>query len=362
MIAIGSDPRRAHGLRPFLTLADEPAQWEPGKADAMVAALRTAAGKSDGRIIWLGTRPLSGTGHFFETELEQPGALVYAADAEDDPFVYRTWYKGNPSLRVMPTLQDAIRTEAERAKGDEAAFAAFKALRLNLGGAGTLEFTLCDVEAWRAAEERIGTRERAPVVAVDLASTGMAAAAAVWPSGQVDAFAAFPSEPDLAERGRRDNVGGLYERMADRSELVQAGEHAIDIPRMMREAVDRWGVPCAIVCDRWREGELRQALNEASFPRVPLIVRGMGYRDGSEDVRNFKRALAESWLCAEESLLLRHALSVARLDVDPAGNEKIKRHGPRTRDDAAVALVLAASEAYRRGEDYEATGFRYAIA
>ena len=40
---IGSDPKRAHGLRPFLVLADEPAQWESssGKSEAMASALRT---------------------------------------------------------------------------------------------------------------------------------------------------------------------------------------------------------------------------------------------------------------------------------------------------------------------------------
>ena len=42
---IGSDPKRAHGLRPYLVLADEPAQWESGKAEAMISALRTGLGE-----------------------------------------------------------------------------------------------------------------------------------------------------------------------------------------------------------------------------------------------------------------------------------------------------------------------------
>ena len=32
---IGSDPRRAHGLAPVLVLANEPAQWEHTKAEAI---------------------------------------------------------------------------------------------------------------------------------------------------------------------------------------------------------------------------------------------------------------------------------------------------------------------------------------
>ena len=55
---IASDPRRAHGLAPALVLADEPSQWEPSKAEAMLAALRTGLGKIPGsRLVALGTRP-----------------------------------------------------------------------------------------------------------------------------------------------------------------------------------------------------------------------------------------------------------------------------------------------------------------
>ena len=47
--AIGSDPRRAHGLAPVLVLADEPSQWEPAKAEAMVAALANVTWKAAGQ-------------------------------------------------------------------------------------------------------------------------------------------------------------------------------------------------------------------------------------------------------------------------------------------------------------------------
>lgn len=51
----------------------------------------------------------------------------------------------------------------------------------------------------------------------------------------------------------------------------------------------RWGDPAAVVCDRWREAELRQALEAVSFPPCPLIVRGQGYKDGGADVREFRK-------------------------------------------------------------------------
>ena len=45
---LGGDPRVAHGLRPALVLADEPAQWEPARSEKMLAALRTGLGKVPG--------------------------------------------------------------------------------------------------------------------------------------------------------------------------------------------------------------------------------------------------------------------------------------------------------------------------
>ena len=56
---IGSDPGRAHGLRPALALLDEPAQWEPGRADRMLAGdpYRVGEGSGESRLIALGTRP-----------------------------------------------------------------------------------------------------------------------------------------------------------------------------------------------------------------------------------------------------------------------------------------------------------------
>ena len=78
---IGSDPRRAHGLAPVLVLADEGAQWEPGTAEAMLAALRTSLGKvPGGKLIALGTRPMEftvriGTGLRFQLR-EEPGDPV----------------------------------------------------------------------------------------------------------------------------------------------------------------------------------------------------------------------------------------------------------------------------------------------
>ena len=103
---IGSDPRRAHGFRPFLVLFDEPAQVEPGSSEAMIAALRTGLEKTPGsRLIALGTLPADG-GHWFSTMLRSAAyTQLHAAPKDAPPFRVSTWAKANLSLPYLPSLK-----------------------------------------------------------------------------------------------------------------------------------------------------------------------------------------------------------------------------------------------------------------
>ena len=66
---IGSDPAKAHGLRPALALLDEPAQWDAAKQERMLAAIKTGMGKVPGsKLIALGTRPADDA-HWFSRML-----------------------------------------------------------------------------------------------------------------------------------------------------------------------------------------------------------------------------------------------------------------------------------------------------
>ena len=132
---IGSDPKRAHGLAPALVLADEPSQWEAGKSESMIAALRTGLGKlPDTRLIALGTRPADES-HWFSRMLDGGGdySQLHAARPDDPTFQRTTWKRANPSLDKMPDLESAIRKDAKRGKSDPSALASFEGLRLNKG-------------------------------------------------------------------------------------------------------------------------------------------------------------------------------------------------------------------------------------
>ncbi len=352
---IGSDPGNAHGLRPALVLADEPAQWPTATADRMVTALRTGLGKVTGsRLIALGTRPADEMHWFAKLLVTAPYAQCHAARASDPPFQRRTWKRANPSLDHLPSLEAQLRTEVKDARRDPDALAGFRALRLNLGTADTAGSYLLDAERWTEALDLADLDRAGPyVLGIDLGTNeAMSAAAAYWRGGMLDAFAVFPETPPLGERGLADGVGRLYVRMAERGELIQAGARVSDLRALLAEVLARWRAPAAIFVDRWRVAELRQALDAVRFPVCPVVTRGQGYKDGGEDVRQFRRAMLSYLVRPTESLLLASAVAEARTVSDPAGNAKLAKGSQggrrvRAKDDAVAAALLAVGAGWR---------------
>ncbi len=106
-----------------------------------------------------------------------------------------------------------------------------------------------------------------------------------------------------------------------------------------------------VSCDRYREAELRQALDDVGL-RCAVVFRGQGFRDGSEDVRLFRSAVLGGKVHSPRSLLLRSAIGEARVLRDPSGNEKLAKGSQagrrvRARDAAAAATILAVAQGCR---------------
>ena len=165
--------------------------------------------------------------------------------------------------------------------------------------------------------------------------------------------AAFPTIPDLSERAVKDGVGQLYHSCRDRGELILTEGRVSDIEVLLAEAWERFGSPSRIVADRWREAELRDALDASGIPACELEVRGMGYKDGAEDLRAFRRACESRKVTPVPSLLLRSALAEARAVSDPAGNSKLSKGAEggrrlRAKDDALAAAILGVATGMRQ--------------
>lgn len=361
--ARGSDPRRAHGLAPALILCDEPAQWPERTAETMVAALQTALGKIPGaRMIALGTRAAT-PDHWFERWLTGGAdfAMSFLTPEDDPPFKRSSWIKANPSARHMPTLAAAITADAMRARQDSSALASYRALRLNQGVADTAYQLVLDADTWAACE----TEDPPPMSGlccwgIDLGATAaMSAVASYWPeTGRLEVMAAFPGEGmTLARLGARDGVGDAYEDMARRGELMQTSGRTVDVSELVGEAISRYGAPDCVASDRWREGELLDALEQGGVKSGVWTPRGMGYKDGGDDVRRFRRRCIDGLVSTPVSHLMRRALAGARVSVDPAGNAKIAKSGAGRasghRDDPVVAAMMAVAEGdrqYQTGE------------
>lgn len=359
--AISSDPRRAHGMRPSLVIADEGAQWPVATSDKMFAALNTALGKmAHSRLIAVGTRP-EDQSHWFQRMLEDADfSMCYSADSDDDPFAESTWCKACPQLKSLPHLFAMVQSEARAARRDPALLSQFRALRLNQGISDVAINPLLAAEEWLASEDvdvyGAAKREGPMYWGIDLGATAaMCGLGSYWPvSGRLEGLGAFPSEPSIAKRERSDGVKpGQYQAMRDRGELLVLGHKVVPVDEFLLKAESVFGGrPVRLACDRWRIGELEDAVTAAGWTDVRIEKRGMGYKDGGEDVRLFKSAFLSDKVKPVQSLLMRSAMSECRLVSDPAGNQKIakKAEGGRRRggrDDPAVAAVQAVALAER---------------
>ena len=319
----------------------------------MMAALSTSMGKiPEARMVQLGTRPAS-SGHPFERALKT-SKHVYKAPMKSNPFSRSTWLKANPSLPWLPDLEARLRLEAKAAKKDPDALQMFRALRLNQGVSDTLERFVVDPKMWELAEGE-APREGKTVWGVDLGtSAAQSSIACYWPdTGRLECIAAFPELPSLAERGFADGVGPLYRRCHDRGELLVLGSRISDVGLLLREGHDRWGAPSLVACDRWRLAELREKLEASPIPVCEVEERGQGFRDGAQDIRDFRAAVVSGAVTPVLSLLLRSALAEARTVGDAAGNEKLSKgsEGGRrgmARDDSMAASIVGVAAGYRR--------------
>ena len=366
---IGSDPRRAHGLRPYLVLYDEPAKTEPGQADAMRSALLTGLGKTpNSRLIALGTQAAEGD-HWFAKMLRSTDTYtqLHAASKESPPFSVGTWKKANPSYRYLPSLRAQLKAEAELARRDGVLLQSFKSLRLNMGLTDVVSGVLLEADVWEKIEGE-AERKGEYVLGIDIGgSTAQSAASGYWPdTGALHAFAVFPEHPDLAMRATNDGAGSLYEQCHQRGELLLAGDLVSDIGALLSEALERWGTPAAIASDRFKKAELIQVLNALDFPVADLVLRGMGWQEGSEDVRAFQLAALDGHLVPVKSLLMRASMGEARLVGDVAGNWKLAKgtqggRRSRAKDDVVAAMILAVAVG-RRGSVVSSGGPVYALA
>lgn len=356
---IAADGRSILGGAPTLAILDERAAWEREKGDTLENAILSGLGKRDGRALIISTSAPDDANTFSRwLDEPPPGTFVqehrppFGLPADDA----ESLLIANPGAREgIGASLDWLQAQARRAiaRGGSA-LSSFRNLNRNERVSSEDRSVVVTVDEWMSGEvspDALPERSGPCIVGVDLGgSRSMSAAAFFWPeTGRLEALGTFPARPGLADRGSADGVGTRYTEMKERGELTVMGDNTVPPGPWLAEIVRRLDgvVPACVVGDRFRHAEFSEAMQKANL-RVPFIWRGFGWKDGSEDIERFRRALFDGQVKSVPSLLLRSAFSDAITLIDPAGNAKLAKARSLGRIDAAAATILAVAEGARR--------------
>jgi len=356
---IAADGRSILGGAPTLAILDERAAWEREKGDLLENAILSGLGKRNGTALIISTSAPDDA-NTFSRWMDEPPPGTYVQEHRP-PFGLpaddaESLLIANPgAVEGIGASVEWLQAQARRAiaRGGSA-LSSFRNLNRNERVSSEDRSVLITVDEWLTAEvsaSDLPARSGPCILGVDLGgSRSMSAAALYWPeTGRLEAVGAFPCVPSLADRGASDGVGSRYTEMQERGELFTMGDNTVPPGPWLAEVVKQvdGASIAAIVGDRFRHAEFIEAMAKANL-RVPFIWRGFGWKDGSEDIERFRRALFDGQVKTLPSLLLRSAFSEAITLVDPAGNHKLAKSRSLGRIDSAAATVLAVAEGARR--------------
>lgn len=354
--AIAADGKSALGSGPTFVVMDERGHW-PEKGDELEAALLTGLGKRGGRALLISTSA-SSDAHPFSRWIDNPPPGTFVQERRPPPGLpaddLASLALANPGAEYgigasLEWLQAAARRAIARGGN---ALASFRLYHRNERVSAEARDVLLTVDQWLAAEMVLPPPRSGPVVVgLDLGgSASMSASAFYWPdTGRLEVTGTFPNEPSLINRGLADGVGERYARMAERGELFTLGARTVPVAPWIAQVwrqIEGEAV-AAVVADRYKQAELSEGFQRAGI-MSPIIWRGMGFKDGSEDIERFRRALFDGHVRTAESLLMRSAIADTVCLRDPANNLKLAKARSTGRIDPVAAAILAVAEKARQ--------------
>ena len=337
-----------------LLVADEPGAWEVVGGGLMHDAITTAMGKpgSPMKTIFIGTLAPATDGWWHDIINAGSGQGRYVQALRGDPERWEDWHeirRCNPLTAISPEFRKRLLLERNEARADARLKARFLSYRLNVPS-GDESTMLLTVDDWDRVESReVPAREGRPIVGVDLgAGRAWSGAVAIWQSGRLEALALAPGIPSLEEQEKRDRVPrGTYQALESAGLLHIADGLRVQLPGQLVAIIqDAFGSPAAVVADRFRVPDLKDA------GLVGLESRITRWSESSEDIRSLRKMAKDGPMAVdpESAQLLAASLSVAQVKNDSSGNVRLEKRGSNntSRDDVAAALVLAAGLYGRR--------------
>lgn len=332
-----------------LILIDELGLIPESKRDFIVS-LRSSTSAKNGKIIALSILGFSPFTKEIIDRQHEAGVAVHLYQARkeakvDDP---GAWHDANPGIAAGIKSLEYMQHESKRVLSSVGDQSLFRAFDLNLPQDPAKQLII-DLDTWKRC---VGdAARRGPcVLGFDLGgAAAMTSLVAYWiATGRVECYAAFPSEPVLSERGKRDGVGLLYQTMHETGELWTLGKRVTDVSAFLTECVERLRgeTVLAVGCDRFRKAEAIEALEESKAAWGPLVLRGTGASataDGSFDIRSFQRLTMQGkFHVARGAAILTEAISQSSLRFDQGGNPALDKQKGNSRIDPLQAAVIAA--------------------
>jgi phage terminase large subunit-like protein len=354
--AIAADGKTALGSAPTLVLMDERGHWPLDQGDALEHALLSGLGKRGGKALIISTSAADDA-HPFSRWLDEDQAGVYRQEHRPAPCLpaddAASLMLANPGAEHgIGASLEWLQAQARRAiaRGGST-LTSFRLYNRNERVSGETRDLVLTVDEWLSCETAdLPPREGQCVIGIDLGgSASMTAAAFYWPAtARLECLGWFPSKPSLLNRGQGDGVGSRYVEMQNRGELAVLGAATVPVAEWLGEVMRHVAGETigGLIMDRYKQSELGEAIDRAGI-RCPLIWRGMGFKDGNEDIERFKRSVFDGRVKAKPSLLLRSAFADAVCLRDPANNIKLAKARSTGRIDAAAAAVLAVAEGAR---------------
>ena len=379
LITISSSAKQSFGMgaNTALIVGDECGSWEVNRGSMMWDSIKTSIGKPDSnmRVILASTRSPATNGWWIDLldGGSDPEAGIYVMQRQANP---KKWDKASELKKCNPLMwkhkqsRQVLLAERDKARNDPALKSQFMSYRCNIASADE-SVMICSMSDWHDVLKRpVQPRRGSPVLGIDLSgSRSWSACCALWNTGRVEAIAQCPGIPDIRTQEARDRQKGVYSKLLETGHLqMQSGKRIPEIRTFLAYALNKFGHPHVIICDRFRIGELSDALEELGAA-VEIKARSLMPSETSDDIRRTRKFLLDSALNIEKNsrALLTHSVSVARVHIAPGGVERLKKPGTNNtaRDDVIFSLVLAAGQASRMLDEYRlesSVGIKQAVA
>jgi phage terminase large subunit-like protein len=338
---LSAEEKGEEGINPYIVDVDELHRDPNGRMLGMIENsfgarlspllfIITTAGEP-GENVWARQRKLAEDVLRGVIVNERFFALVFAIDAEDDPFDERIWPKANPSMPVTPKLEE-MRQRAIEAKASPAKLNDFVRLRLDRPMSRQSRFF--DVTKWQSPENSAAPQdppEGEPLawVGLDLGLTRDLSAASFWiPRGDRFDLLIRAWAPEESAKARGD---GLYERWAEEGYLKLTEGDIRDDEAIEADVIALCGLLDVrrFMYDRYGGSALVVKLVRAGLPCEPV---GQGWVSLSPALKELERVYLAGLLNHGGNPLLAWAVSNTDTVADNNGNVRPSKPTPSSPD------------------------------